>query len=82
MLVNPLRQTLTLRGHMLSHSVGGVGLGNRHPHLVEEPFLKKKKNKILNKHLKEVVQNLIVTIGPTVITILPDTWAEIAYGQL
>ena len=81
MLINPLRQTLTLCGHMLSHLVGGVGLGNRHPHLVdEESFLKKKKKKkeILKKHLKEMVQNIIVTIGPTVITILPDTWAEIA----
>ena len=46
MLINPLRQTLTLCGHMLSHLVGGVGLGNRHPHLVdEESFLKKKKKK-------------------------------------
>ena len=37
---------------MLSHSVGGVGLGNRHPHLVEEPFLKKKKKKNTEQALK------------------------------
>lgn len=77
MLINPPRQTLALRGHVLSHLVGGVGLGNGHPHLVdEEPFLKKKK-KIVNKHLKEMVQNIIVTIGPAVNMILPDTWEEI-----
>ena len=29
-----------------------------------------------------MVQNIIVTIGPIVIMILPDTWAEIAYGKL
>lgn len=31
----------------------------------------------MNKHLKEMVQNISVTIGPAVSMILPDTWKEI-----